>query len=58
MTNNQFYSKRTQAYMKSKTFKHKGVNLAKSLLWLMVPCVLVGIVVLDWLRVVRLSWLF
>ena len=58
MTNSQFYSKRTQAYMKKKTLRHKGVNLAKSLLWLMVPCVLVGVIVLDWAGVVRLSWLF
>jgi len=58
MTNNKFYSKRTQAYMKKQTLKHKGVNLAKSLLWLMVPCALVGIVVLDWVGVIRLSWIF
>ncbi len=56
MTNNQFYSKRTQAYMKKKTIKHKVVNLVKSAMWLMVPCALVVVVILDWLRVIRLSW--
>ena len=56
MTNNQFYSKRTQAYMKNKTIKHSVKNAAISALWLMVPCALVMVVVLDWLRVIRLSW--
>ena len=56
MTNDQFYSKRTQAFMKKKTLKHKLVNLVKSAMWLMVPCALVVVLVLDWLRVIRLSW--
>ena len=53
-----FYSKRTQAYMN----KRSKVNNIKSVLvstgLMMIPVLLISLIILDWLRVFRLSWLF
>jgi hypothetical protein len=58
MTNNKYYSKRTQAYIKKHNKMKTVKNAAISAFWLMVSLVLVVLIVLDWLRVVRLSWIF
>ena len=58
MTDNTFYSKRTQAYLKANSTEQKLINTLKSLLWLCVPVLLVAGIVLDFAGVFKVSNLF
>jgi len=53
----QFYSKRTEQYMKTQSTMHKVENVIKTCMFAFIPVSLVILIVLDWLRVFRISWL-
>ena len=58
MTDNKFYSKRTQAYLKANSTRQKLINTLKGLLWLCVPVLLVAVIVLAFAGVFKVSNLF
>lgn len=53
----QFYSKRTEQYMKTQSTMSKVENAIKTCMFALIPVGLIALIILDWLRVFRLSWL-
>ena len=53
----QFYSKRTEQFMKKHNRNLMIENAIKTCLMMLVPVSLVVLIILDWLRVFRISWL-
>ena len=54
----EYMSEKTKAFMKKHNRNLKIENVLKSCLIMLIPISLVILIILDWLRVFRLSWLF
>lgn len=53
-----YYSKKTEQFMKKHNRNLKIENFLKSCLLMLIPVGLVVLIILDWLRVFRISWMF
>lgn len=54
----EYMTDKTKAYMKKHNRNLMIENIIKSCLLMLIPILLVVLIVLDWLRVFRLSWMF
>ena len=54
----EYMSEKTKAFMKRHNRNLKIENAIKTCLIMLIPVSLVILIILDWLRVFRLSWLF
>lgn len=54
----EYMTDKTKAYMKKHNRNLMIENTIKACLLLMIPLSLIILIILDWLRVFRLSWLF
>lgn len=54
----EFMTDKTKAYMKNHNRNLMIENTIKACLLMMIPLSLIILIILDWLRVFRLSWLF
>ena len=54
----EYMSEKTKAFMKKHNRNLKIENAIKTCLIMLIPVSLVILIILDWLRVFRLSWLF
>ena len=54
----EYMTDRTKAFMKKHNRNLKIENAIKTCLIMLIPVSLVILIILDWLRVFRLSWLF
>ena len=54
----EYMTDRTKAFMKKHNRNLKIENVIKTCLIMLIPVSLVILIILDWLRVFRLSWLF
>ena len=54
----EYMTDRTKAFMKKHNRNLKIENAIKTCLLMLIPVSLVILIILDWLRVFRLSWLF
>ena len=54
----EYMSEKTKAFMKKHNRNLKIENAIKTCLIMLIPVSLVMLIILDWLRVFRLSWLF
>ena len=54
----EYMSEKTRAFMKKHNRNLKIKNAIKTCLIMLIPVSLVILIILDWLRVFRLSWLF
>ena len=54
----EYMSEKTKAFMKKHNRNLKIENAIKTCLTMLIPLSLVILIILDWLRVFRLSWLF
>ena len=54
----EYMSEKTKAFMKKHNRNLKIENTIKTCLIMLIPVSLVILIILDWLRVFRLSWLF
>lgn len=54
----EYLSAKTKDYMKKHNRNLMIENLIKSCLIILIPVSLVVLIILDWLRVFRLSWMF
>lgn len=54
----EYMSEKTKSFMKKHNRNLKIENAIKTCLIMLIPVSLVILIILDWLRVFRLSWLF
>lgn len=54
----EYYSKRNQDFMKKHSRVQKIESFLKGVLLMLIPVGLVVLIILDWLRVFRISWMF
>lgn len=56
--NDMYYSQKTKDYMRKQQLMHKVENWIKTGLMLIVIVAIVALIVMDYLRYFRLSWMF